>query len=102
MFPILMNSREREELKGYNVPKGLPIAFVNQFRGQIEKNHGQTIERLAQRGGLHPREVCAAMYGFDLTVYFGKDRPHLNNEQTVFSITLINKKLMDYEKRETT
>lgn len=100
MFPILMNQKELEDkdISKLNFPKTLPIEFVNQFEKQILKNHdNQSIERLAERGGLHPTEFCAAMYGMDLYTYFGR-KPMINS-QTVFSLTMIIMKLNDFEKR---
>lgn len=36
----------------------IPIEFVKQFEMDIMKNHGQTVERLAERGGLSWRELA--------------------------------------------
>lgn len=41
----------------------LPWAFVEQWRAQIERNHGQTLERLAERGGLDESEIYSAAHG---------------------------------------
>jgi hypothetical protein len=98
MFPILMNQKEWDntDIKKLYIPKTIPIGFVSQFEKQIYKNHGQTIERLAERGGLHPTELCAAMYGMDLYTYFG--RKPLTHSQTVFSLAMITMKVNDFKK----
>jgi len=104
MFPILMDQKERERLSefkplfGFEIPNELSIAFINQFRKQIEFNHDQTVERLAERGGLHPRELVAAIYGMDVPTYFGKMKNQLSDEQTVFALNMLRMKLNEFEK----
>ena len=105
MFPILMDQDERERISNLKgilketllIPEELPIEFVEQFRDQIEKNHDQTIEQL---GGLHPRELVAAIYGVSLEVYFGLTKKHLSDEQTVFALTMIEMRLNEFNKKE--
>lgn len=53
-FPILS--------RGRNVGT-VPLAYVVNFRRQIERNHNQTIERLAERGGLSWMELYVAIMG---------------------------------------
>ena len=104
MFPILMDQKEKERLSefellyGSGIPDQLPIAFINQYREQIEKNQGQTIEELIEIGGIHPRELVPAMYGMDLQIYFGKMESQLSDEQTVFALNMIRMKLNDFKK----
>ncbi len=38
-----------------------PWDYVEKHRERLESNHGQTVERLAERGGLHPGELYLAM-----------------------------------------
>ena len=47
-------------------PESLPWAMVEQWRAQIERNHGQTLERLHERGGLAPEELWCAAHGLGL------------------------------------
>src|SRR4051812_25224015 len=42
------------------MPSSVPWDFAETFRKQAERNHGQTLERLAERGGLAPEEMWAA------------------------------------------
>lgn len=43
--------------------KSMPMAMLEPFRRQAMKNHGQTLERLAERGGLCASEVLSIMDG---------------------------------------
>ena len=55
-FPILPSA-----MKG-KAPMSVPWGFVEPHRVQATSNHGgQTIERLAHRGGLSPRELYAVI-----------------------------------------
>lgn len=61
-FPVLnqQNCRLRDRKI---MPRSVPWAFVEAFRRQAEENHGQTLERLAERGGLAPEEMWVAAHG---------------------------------------
>ena len=48
------------------MPREVPWSFVETFRAQAERNHGQTLERLAERGGLCPEEMWLAAHGHRL------------------------------------
>lgn len=100
MFPVLLSDKERRENEIINnFPKEISSSFVKQFEKQILKNHCQQgLEELSKRGGLHPTELCSAMYGVDIGVYFGK-RP-MSHAQTVFAINMITMKLNDFKKEE--
>lgn len=59
MFPI-----DPYRMKGEPwFPREIPWAAAETFRTQAEKNHGQTLERLADRGGLSPEEIYFAVKG---------------------------------------
>lgn len=58
-FPVLYGSTLKNALK----PKSTPWTFVETFRAQAERNHGQTLEELARRGGLSPVEMWLAAHG---------------------------------------
>ncbi len=45
------------------MPRNVPWSFVETFRAQAEYNHGQTLERLNERGGLAPEEMWLAAHG---------------------------------------
>lgn len=58
-FPILLGPKQERES---DYPTSVPWVRVEDCRWRAEKNHcGQTLERLAERGGLSPAELwCAA------------------------------------------
>lgn len=56
-FPLLSSHR-----MGWS-RRVIPWEWAEAFRKQAERNHGQTLERLAQRGGLSPAEALAAHRG---------------------------------------
>ena len=43
--------------KYHDLPKKLPHEFMEPLRKRLESNHGQTLERLNERGGLSPAEL---------------------------------------------
>ena len=48
---------------GEQSAKSIPVAwvFVDQYRPQIEKNHGKTLEKIAESGGMKWVEVWCAI-----------------------------------------
>ncbi len=54
-FPVLKQSSKKL------MPRSVAWALVEPWRAQIERNHSQTLDELAGRGGLSPEELwCAA------------------------------------------
>lgn len=53
MFPIL----------GSDIIKAIPWAVLEPHSRQAERNHSQTLERLAERGGLGVDEACGIIDG---------------------------------------
>lgn len=54
-FPMLpLDRKEREEFP--NFPTSIPWDLVEPHRAMAMRNHDQTLERLAERGGLSPEE----------------------------------------------
>lgn len=47
--------------------KSMPMAMLD--NNQAQKNHGQTLDRLAERGGLAPSEALAIMDGVHWGAY---------------------------------
>lgn len=61
-FPIMYINDQRRTITHH-----IPWDFADEIiRPQAEKNHGQTLERLAERGGLSYMEACLAMMGIGL------------------------------------
>ena len=61
-FPVL--------LQDHSPPESVPWALVEAARLQIERNHGQTLERLAERGGLSYRELYCGVKGLSLSAMY--------------------------------
>lgn len=53
--------RERFPILGTG--RSVPWDFMAPHEEQAQVNHGQTLERLAQRGGLDPAEMLAVVEG---------------------------------------
>jgi hypothetical protein len=54
-FPLI--SPDGIDLTGLNMPDSIPWGLLNEEWAQ--RNHGQSLSILAQRGGLDPTEVAA-------------------------------------------
>lgn len=59
MFPILIGY----EGTAGPCPRSIPWDVIAPYGGQAEVNHSQTLERLAERGGLSPVEAWRVMHG---------------------------------------
>ena len=51
----------RPQDKKLNCPAQIPWAIIDPHRRQAERNHGQSLERLDERGGLDPTELFAVL-----------------------------------------
>lgn len=61
-FPVLPNYMPPRERKNYeDCPKSIDWEFLEPHRRQATKNHYQTLERLAERGGLSADELVAVL-----------------------------------------
>lgn len=65
MFPILRTYEERKR-RPADAIRAVPWALVAPYEEQARLNHSQTLERLAQRGGLGPEELYATVHGLKL------------------------------------
>ncbi len=67
-FPVIVGQSRlpREVLAAW--PRSVPWSFAETFRDQAQSNHQQTLERLAERGGLAPDEMWLAAHGHNLRV----------------------------------
>lgn len=43
--------------------KQIPMDMIAPFEAQAKRNHGQSLDRLAERGGMCPAEILAVMDG---------------------------------------
>ena len=64
-FPVLWQCSRAEALalEAAGCPRSVPWSLVAPHARQAEHNHSQTLERLAQRGGLSPAELVAVLRG---------------------------------------
>ena len=58
-FPILTTYDERRRHPDW--PQSVPWSLVAPHEAQAKANHYQTLERLAERGGLSPLEMLAVI-----------------------------------------
>lgn len=58
-FPVLLDWREQ---KAGLIPRDVPWALVAGHEEQAHLNHRQTLQRLAQRGGLCPQELWCVVH----------------------------------------
>lgn len=62
-FPILqsMSSEVMRKYAALGCPKSIPWAVIAPHERQADRNHGQTLKRLAERGGLSACEAVAVL-----------------------------------------
>lgn len=65
MFPVLAGSDWRE-YQQLGMPRAVPWRLLGTHEAQALLNHGQTLQRLAERGGLSPFEMRAIVKGLGL------------------------------------
>ena len=56
-FPVLMSTKDRKEFE--DCPESILWSDIEPHTWQAYKNHGQSLARLAERGGLGPDELVA-------------------------------------------
>lgn len=63
MFPVLWphSLRETARLRSLGCPRSVPWAMLAPHKRRAELNHSQTLERLAERGGLSPSEIVCVL-----------------------------------------
>jgi hypothetical protein len=72
MFPILWGYDRDKVIKKLQLagvpymPVCMPWDMLAPHEGQARSNHGQTLARLAERGGLGPDEVLAILDGYSV------------------------------------
>lgn len=64
-FPVLWQGSRAlfANLAQLGCPRSVPWSFLAPHEQQARYNHGQTLERLASRGGLSPAEMVAVLKG---------------------------------------
>jgi hypothetical protein len=63
MFPVLWqgSTKHMRELELIDCPRMVPWSLVEPHERQAKRNHDQSLETLASRGGLCPLELCAVL-----------------------------------------
>jgi hypothetical protein len=67
MFPVLWDYRLKEDIDALRnagvpcLPVCVPWAMLAPHEAQAQRNHSQTLRRLAERGGLGPDEMLAVL-----------------------------------------
>ncbi len=62
-FPVMIHDYDKNDDIFEGCPLRIPWKIVAPFEPQAIANHSQTLERLAERGGLCPEELYAVMHG---------------------------------------
>jgi hypothetical protein len=65
MFPVLSGGDYREYAR-LGMPREVPWRLLAPHEAQALYNHGQTLQRLSERGGLGPAEMRAVVEGLRL------------------------------------
>ena len=60
-FPVMLDWHDRKKLSTVAFPTSVPWGFIEQYERAAKQIHTQTIERLAERGGLTPCEMMAVI-----------------------------------------
>lgn len=74
-FPVLRSQRAER------CPKSVPWAFVERWRHSCSQYHSQTLERLAERGGLSASEMHMHSGLSQDTLRIGGQRPTLTEDE---------------------
>lgn len=86
-FPVHSDTRRRYP----HCPKSVPWSFVASHERQAQANHDQTLERLAERGGLGATEMFCVVHDLRLTAI-----RHDDSTERVAVVWLAN--AVDYER----
>ena len=89
-FPVLWQGSRHclAELERLGCPRTVPLALVAPHEAQAMRNHGgQTLARLAERGGLAPEELVCTLL----------DRPlqDMRGHHPCFVVTLLQRLLKE-------
>lgn len=83
MFPMLRDYRN-PRLPPDPCPSEVPWEFVAPHEQQAKHNHGQTLQRLSERGGLGADEMLAVVTG-----RYWRDVKHLSHEQATAELLIL-------------
>ncbi len=66
-FPVIVGQSRLPRAVRARWPRSVPWTFAETFREQAKTNHDQTLEELANRGGLGPDEMWLAAHSQPLS-----------------------------------
>ena len=78
-FPLLLQQLRRHEHKS-TLPSAVSWGLVAAHEDQALRNHFQTLERLAQRGGLSPSELWAVLHDVPFEKTRGLDLSRIDDD----------------------
>lgn len=81
MFPVLRGQSDLPRRVRERWPREIPWRLVDAWRAQAYQNHDQTLDRLAERGGLAPEELWAIAHGVQWRTR-GRDLPPAITEES--------------------
>lgn len=64
-YPVLQGQTDEAyeaQHKGTAYPRSVPWDLVKEHERQAERNHSQSLDRLAERGGLSPKELWCVIH----------------------------------------
>jgi hypothetical protein len=61
MFPVLFQGRDGDAARKLGCPREIPWSFLEPHEARAKRNHDQTLQRLAERGGLSPAEIMCVI-----------------------------------------
>lgn len=97
MFPIMAEDWRDERLGMVRfIHPGIPWSVIEPHREQAKHNHDQTLERLAERGGLSAGEAVCVLEDKPLT--FGKFPPH--HESLARLIQIVTERLLAQQPKD--
>lgn len=84
-FPVLFADRDWKRYP--NCPRSVPWRLLATHDAQARRNHSQSLETLARRGGLDPREMRAVAE--DREYDWGADRETSMNAAVAWLVELV-------------
>lgn len=79
--PVAKSKRTVMPIMGATLLSEIPWAMIAPHEAQAQSNHGQTLERLAQRGGLGVSEALDILEGH----HWGWAKPCIENERVLIN-----------------
>ena len=97
LFPLLASGghKVQQQLEELGCPRIVPWSLVAPHQQQAQHNHGQSLETLAQRGGLAANELVAVLEDRAF------EQPYMTEKQAVPRLLELMKGAADEIKEDT-